>query len=101
MNLVQRINGRLSLGNAKHGTKAGNLDAQWLTAFFDGQVDVAVPHGLGRVPVAALKTIATKVPDDDNSEPDIVPTQDLSWTQDVVYLTKRNTGRHTVAFLVF
>ena len=52
LDLVLAVNGRLSLGAAGNGERVGNLDAQFLLVTTStADTDVAVLHGLGRVPV--------------------------------------------------
>lgn len=45
------INGQLSFGNTDHATRAGNFFGQWIQQYFrDANVEVEIPHGLGRAP---------------------------------------------------
>ncbi len=103
VNMVQRMNGLLSLGTpAKAASWTGNLDGQWLSnVVFDGAVTVAIPHGLGRLPAGIIPVIRQFIPDDASTAPLLLASPTDSWTQDVVYLTKENAGRHTVSLLVF
>jgi hypothetical protein len=49
--IATKINGLISFGQAKNGSWAGNLDAQFLNVTPKAvDAEFAVPHGLGRVP---------------------------------------------------
>lgn len=49
--IVSRINGRLSLGNAANATRFGNFSAQCVTFTTPLSGNIFIPHGLGRPPV--------------------------------------------------
>ncbi len=103
VNIVQRMNGLLSVGTGVHGAWTGNLDGQWIRrVVFDGVSEVVIPHGLGRVPVGMIPVIVNFVPDDDTTTaPELIASDTNGWTQDMVYLKKLNAGKHTVSLLVF
>jgi hypothetical protein len=47
-----KINGNISLGDGVQSSRAGNLDAQWLSHFFlTADAEEQLPHDLKRVPV--------------------------------------------------
>jgi hypothetical protein len=51
---LELLSGRLSLGSGVNGTHSGRVDGQWLRIVTPAAPNTtfAVPHGLGRVPVA-------------------------------------------------
>lgn len=78
---IRQMNGKLSLGGTGvDGTRAGNHDAQVRDIYFPtANVEVAILHDLGRVPVGydvMRRDIACIVYDSNNG----------SWTEKVVYL---------------
>lgn len=52
--VVDLLSGRLSLGTAANGTHSGRIDGQWFRIVTPAapNTSFAVPHGLGRLPVA-------------------------------------------------
>lgn len=85
--IIRKLNGKLSeVGSGGDGTQAGNLDAEILDAFFaTADVEVALPHDLGRVPqgyVVIRADLATDIYDSNNA----------SWTEKVLFLKSSEAG---------
>lgn len=97
--LSERINGLLSLGTPTNGQWSGNLDGQWIKGLiFKGTDELAVPHGLKRVPVVVLPVITSDMTDAVDSVIYASPT--TAWTQDMVFLRKTGAGDRKVTVLV-
>lgn len=55
LELVKKINGRISFGNGKHRNLSGNIDGVWHTMFLPAEnIDYQFKHELGRVPVGMI-----------------------------------------------
>lgn len=73
--IVRKINGLLSFGNAANATRVGNHRAQYHEILFvDADTEVVIPHGLGRVPVG-YKPVRR------NKACSIYDTQATAWTE--------------------
>lgn len=97
--LAERINGLLSLGTPNVGGWSGNLDGQWIKGLvFKGTDELAIPHGLKRIPVAVLPVITADMTDAVDSVVYASPTS--AWTQDMVFLQKTGAGDRKVTVLV-
>lgn len=87
------INGGLSFGTADHATRVGNFSAQWISVYFkDANVEIEIPHGLGRKAVEIL----IGVPDKAAS---FYTAKRGSWTENTIWLAS-NTAGVTVNLLV-
>lgn len=53
--LIRLVSGRISFGNGKHRTVAGNIDGETQSVYFPtAGVDTEIIHGLGRVPIGII-----------------------------------------------
>jgi hypothetical protein len=99
--LSSRMNGLLSLGTPANGRWTGNLDGQWSTGLeFKGTDELAVPHGLKRVPVAVLPVITSDMTTGASDEATIYASPDHAWTQDMVFLKKTGAGNRKITLLI-
>jgi hypothetical protein len=93
--VVNSLNGRLSLGDGVQSSWAGNLDGQWIELVTPGVADseFAVPHGLGKVPSGYLvvrKDQAAHLYDSNVG----------GWSEDTIYL-KCDVVSVTFSIIVF
>lgn len=93
--IIKAINGRLSMGNGLTGHRTGNLDGQWIDVLTPAvaNTEFVVPHGLKRVPVAA-------VPLKKDRAVDIYDSSAGSWSDSLIYL-KASVASATVKLWVF
>jgi hypothetical protein len=78
--LTRAINGQINLGDGTTGTQAGNLNAVYSTITTPGaNVEFAVKHTLGRIPIGFDVTMRDKAAVVYGSRP-------LSWTASLIYL---------------
>ena len=85
-NVMNRFNGLISLGTGAHGTRAGNLDCEyihWHTPV-TADVEFEVPHELGRIPIGYDVVSRDK--------PVIIyDSRKQFWTQNRIYLLSSST----------
>lgn len=93
--IVKALNGRLSMGNGLTGHRTGNLSGQWIDVLTPAvaNTEFVVPHGLQRVPVAA-------VPVKKDRAVDIYDSSAGSWNDTLIYL-KASVASATVKLWVF
>lgn len=92
--IVNALNGKLTLGDGAQSSKAGNIDAQWITVLTPAVADTefAVDHGLGRLAVGAVIFTSDKAAT-------IYVSSTGSWTSSRLYL-KCNVASATLRLLV-
>ncbi len=92
--LTDALNGQLSFGTAEHATRGGNFHSQWIDVYFtSADVEVVIPHGLGRRPVGIFPGIPDKACS-------FYTTKRGSWSDSLVYLAC-DTADVTAPILVF
>lgn len=93
--LIDKFNNGLSLGTGESGYQAGNLDAQFIDVLMPGVADteIAIPHGLSRVPIGFLVVNKDRACNIYNSSLG-------SWSNTIMYL-KSNVASATIRLLVF
>lgn len=89
----EALNGQLSLGNGDHATRAGNVHGQWIQQYFPVKdVEVEIPHGLGRKAADVLPGIPDKAAR-------FYTARRGSWTENTIWLAC-DTDAVTVPLLV-
>jgi hypothetical protein len=92
--IISKINGFISFGTGISGTRAGNLDAQYIDVYTPGaDVEFAVPHGLERKPIGydvVRQDKACNVYDSSGG----------SWGYDIMYL-KCDTANVTIKLRLY
>lgn len=54
--IIEKINGRISIGDGTQASQSGNVDGQLISVAFPTPADteIEVPHGLDRIPIALI-----------------------------------------------
>ncbi len=53
--IIRTLNGKLTFGNGDNSSQSGNIDGQTKEYYFVSKnVDMEIPHGLGRTPIGII-----------------------------------------------
>lgn len=93
--IIDRLNNGLSLGSGSTAHQAGNLNAQYIDVLFPDVIntEIAIPHGLGRVPIGYQVVQRDRWAGVYNSSLG-------SWSDTTIYL-KANTASGTIRLMIW